>query len=203
MAIAAVGKFGELSSGGRKSDPDLPALPNLTIIGSAQAAADAPKKQTPTVAEGNDAAEAGCTPSEVIFAEIQSERQLLEEQKTAILEREAKLQIGRQTIEIEAQKLTVLKTKLEELLGKVEKAQNDDVDRLVNLYKSMKPKEAAAIINELDMAATVLILGTMPERDAAPILANIDPSRARAISKILIERSKLPGDQDFSGIRLR
>jgi flagellar motility protein MotE (MotC chaperone) len=65
----------------------------------------------------------------------------------------------------------------------------------------MKPKEAAAIMNDLDIEVTVMVLGTMPERDAAPILANLDIVRAQAISRIILERSKLPGDQRLDNLK--
>jgi flagellar motility protein MotE (MotC chaperone) len=73
----------------------------------------------------------------------------------------------------------------------------------VRIYRNMTPEEAAAIIEDLDIETTVMVLGTMPERVAAPILANLDPMRARALSRIFLERSKLPADQDFSNIVLR
>jgi hypothetical protein len=46
-----------------------------------------------------------------------------------------------------------------------------------------------------------MVLGTMPERDAAPILANLDIVRAQAISRIILERSKLPGDQRLDNLK--
>ncbi len=203
MAIAVVGKASELLTDGQIARTERSGVPSLTFVSPAQAASEPPKADATKATEAKSAGEDACVPSETIYVEIQRERELLDEQRQALIEREAKLQIGQQALESEAEKLLGFKVALEDLLAKVETAQNDDVNRLVNLYRNMKPKEAAGIINELDMESTVLILATMAERDAAPILANIDAARARAISKILIERSKLPGDQDFSGIRLR
>ncbi len=175
---------------------------SLTFVGPAMAA-DTEKKD-----EGNASATSAmelqtCQAPEAVLAEIADERQLLNQQQDAIVEREAKLQIGLDRLALEAKQLEGLRSALEDLILKVEAAQNEDVARLVNLYRNMKPKSAAEILNELDIEASVIVLGTMAERDAAPILANLDPNRARAISKIILERSKLPGDQDFSGIRLR
>ncbi|MEO1638770.1 MAG: hypothetical protein AAFU41_05930 [Pseudomonadota bacterium] len=144
-----------------------------------------------------------CEAPEAVFAEIKRERELLVQQSDALLQQEARLQIGQEKLAADAQQLRDLKTALEALLAKVEEQQSADLDRLVNLYRNMKPKDAAEIINEMDIEISVLVLGSMPERDAAPILAGIDTARARAISKILVERSKLPGDQDFTGLRLQ
>ena len=88
------------------------------------------------------------------------------------------------------------------MLEKVKAAHTSDVDRLVALYRNMKPKDAATIMDDLDIEVSVMVLGTMNERDAAPIMAALNPVRARAISQIILERSKLPGDQRLDDIRL-
>jgi flagellar motility protein MotE (MotC chaperone) len=66
----------------------------------------------------------------------------------------------------------------------------------------MKPADAARIMDDMDIETTIMVLGTMKPRIAAPILAKMSPVRARAVSKIILERSQLPGDQDLTGIRL-
>ena len=87
--------------------------------------------------------------------------------------------------------------------SRIDAARQADVDRLVALYVNMKPREAATIMNDLDIEVAVTVLGAMPERDAAPILAAMNVVRAQAISMIILERSKLPGDQRLDGIRLQ
>ncbi len=196
LAFAIVGKSGLLGS-----DSDGEAVPSFNIVSPALAAGGKDTKETKM--EGEAPEMQVCEAPKTVFAEIAHERSLLEAQRNALTEREAKIQLGLDRIEIEAQQLGALKTALEGLIERVETAQNDDVDRLVNLYRNMKPKSAAGIMNELDIESSVIVLGSMAERDAAPILANLNPDRARAISKIILERSKMPGDQDFSGIRLR
>ncbi|MEQ5870840.1 hypothetical protein J4E08_13155 [Sagittula sp. NFXS13] len=143
-----------------------------------------------------------CEAPEDLLESIQQERALLETRKQQHAEREAALDLRAETLEIEQQRLADLKAELEALLAKVEAAHTSDVDRLVSLYRNMKPKEAAAIMNDLDIEVSVMVIGTMNERDAAPILAALSPVRARAISQIILERSKLPGDQRLDDIRL-
>ena len=82
-------------------------------------------------------------------------------------------------------------------------AQTDDLNRLIDLYTNMKPTDAARIMDDLDIETTIMILGTMKPRTAAPILAKIPAVRARAVSKIILERSQLPGDQNLTGIKLK
>ena len=88
-------------------------------------------------------------------------------------------------------------------MARVEAAKTDDLNRLIEFYKNMKPTDAARIMDDLDIETTIMILGEMNPRIAAPIMAKISPVRARAVSKIILERSQLPGDQDLTGIRLK
>ena len=86
-------------------------------------------------------------------------------------------------------------------MGKIEAQQTEDLERLIALYQNMKPAEAAGIMNDLDIEVMIMVLGTMQPRVAAPIMAKMSPVRARAVSKIILERSKLPGDQNLNGVR--
>ncbi len=126
----------------------------------------------------------------------QEEQEELENQR-------AEFALARERLNIEKASLTELKTSIEDLLGRVDAAQTEDLDRLIQLYTNMKPTDAARIMDDLDIETTIMILGTMKPRTAAPILAKIPPVRARAVSKIILERSQLPADQDLTGIKLR
>ena len=145
---------------------------------------------------------ASCEPPEVLMRAIRDERDLLETQKEAAAAREAELALLDERLAAETRRLDGLRENLSSLLERAEAAQNADLDRLVALYRNMKPDEAALIMNDLDLEVSILVLGTMPERDAAPIMARLNPVRARAISKIILERAQLPGDQDLEGIRI-
>jgi flagellar motility protein MotE (MotC chaperone) len=144
-----------------------------------------------------------CTSSEEVFDTIERERALLAEQRADLEDRRATLDLAREQLDLEADRLAAVRDEIEVLLARVEAAQTADLERLVRIYRNMDPEEAAAIMDDLDMETTVMVLGTMSERAAAPILANLDPMRARALSRIFLERSKLPADQDFSDLRLR
>ena len=133
---------------------------------------------------------------------ITTERAYLEEQKAALARRQAEIDLASEQLQLEQGRLDELKLAVEGLLARVENSQTDDVRRLVALYSNMKPKEAAAIMNDLDIEVSVMVLATMNERTAAPILAGLNPVRARAISKIILERSKLPGDQRLNNLKL-
>jgi flagellar motility protein MotE (MotC chaperone) len=49
----------------------------------------------------------------------------------------------------------------------------------------MKPRDAAAIFNEMDLAILLPIVDRMKELKAAPVLAAMEPDRARRLTSEL------------------
>ena len=162
------------------------------------ATAEAESEETPAASTEPQA----CLMPEEMLQVIQTERAFLDEQREEMAQRQAEIDLASEKLKLEQARLDELKGALEGLLAKAEAAQTDDVRRLVALYSNMKPKDASNIMNDLDIEVSVLVLGTMSERTAAPILAGLNPVRARAISKIILERSKLPGDQRLNNLQL-
>ncbi|WP_232825537.1 MotE family protein [Albibacillus kandeliae] len=182
--------------------PEAPVDPDSLFVSAASAAGNAaPAAPAAPAAEAPAPQQCEQTPEAMLDA-MREERELLDQQKTRLSERQAEIELAEEKLQMDQTQLSDLKGELEDLLAKVKKAQTDDVDRLVALYSAMKPKEAAAIMDDLDIEVSVMVLGTMPERDAAPILAKLNPTRARAISRIILERSKLPGDQRLDNLKL-
>lgn len=144
-----------------------------------------------------------CEAPEDVLRSLVRERDLVYRQQQELEERKAEIALARERLEIEKASLTELYSSIEDMLARVEAAQTEDLDRLIDFYSNMKPADAARIMDDLDIETTIMIFGTMNPRTAAPILAKISPVRARAVSKIIFERSQLPGDQDLVGIKLK
>ncbi|MGC9369195.1 MAG: MotE family protein [Paracoccaceae bacterium] len=197
LALAGVAKTGIAVL--ETSDPLRP-RPDRAFVAAAEAAAS-PEKEPEAAPAARPAA--ACETPEEMLAAVKQERDLLAAQKEELDQRASEVALAAERVEVETARLGELKQEVEALLARVDQARTADVDRLVNLYRNMKPKEAALIMNDLDIEVSVMVLGTMNERDAAPILARLNPVRAQAISKIILERSKLPGDQKLNGIRLQ
>lgn len=144
-----------------------------------------------------------CETPEEVLQSLARERSLIAAQREDLESRTSELTLAREKLEIEKAALLELKTSIEDLLARVKAAQTEDLNRLISFYENMKPAEAARIMDDLDIEVTILVLAQMKPRAAAPILAKMAPVRARAVSKIILERSQLPGDQDLVGIRLK
>lgn len=141
-----------------------------------------------------------CETPEDVFQSLNAERLLLEQKKQELADREAEVALAREKIDIEKDALVELKSAVEGLLSRVEAQQTEDLERLIALYRNMKPADAATIMNDLDIEVMIMVLGEMEPRVAAPILAKMSPVRAGAVSKIILERSKLPGDQNLNSV---
>ena len=53
---------------------------------------------------------------------------------------------------------------------------------MVKTYETMRPRDAAAIFNDLDQPVLLQVLDRMKETKAAPVLAAMQPERARVIT---------------------
>lgn len=202
LALAGVAKAALLVGDTTAPPQSRPGL----FVGAANAAAgdaEAPAEPALATEPAPAAIPQSCAAPEEVLSAIATERGLLEEQRDTLDARAAEIALARETLAVETARLEELRGALEGLLVEIDAARQADVDRLVALYVNMKPREAATIMNDLDIEVAVTVLGAMPERDAAPILAAMNVVRAQAISMIILERSKLPGDQRLDGIRLQ
>lgn len=179
--------------------PDLPVRVNVDIDPHEPLALDdiqAVIAEAPTTP-------AQCETPEEVLQSLARERELIAAQKEDLASRQSELALAREKLEIEKTALLELKADIEGLLARVKAAETEDLERLIGFYENMKPNEAARIMDDLDIEVTILVLAKMKPRVAAPILAKMSPVRARAVSKIILERSQLPGDQDLVGIKLK
>lgn len=137
-----------------------------------------------------------------VVAAIAAERAALARRTEALDLREAEIAFAVAALSEQERQLTQLKGEIERLLSLADGNHHEDVERLVKIYRAMKPAEAAQILSDADLEVTVLVLAAMVERDAGPILAKMNQVRAQAVSKIILERSRLPGDQRLINLKL-
>ena len=147
--------------------------------------------------------DAACEGSDALLLAIDRERDLLNAQRADLQRDEERLALVREAVREETERLTALRDEVRGVLDQLVAAEDAEIGRLVAVYEGMKPEEAARLLDGLDMSITMVIFSGMSERKAAPILARMNPVRAQAISRILVEMAKLPEDRNLEGIRLR
>ncbi len=167
-------------------------------------AADAPK--TPTAATTPEPSKAVADPllfndSELdILQSLSARRTQLDERERQIEQKEGLLQVTEKRIEEKLAELKALKTELEATKSAVEELtkgfgnkEQQELLSLVKTYETMKPKDAAARFDNLDLPLQVRIARNLKEAKLAPIMAAMDPIKAAKLTTELAKQTPLPG----------
>ncbi len=127
-----------------------------------------------------------------VLQSLSKRREQLDQRERDIEQREKLLKAAEKKVDEKVLELASLRTQLEKLLDKQQKEEAESIAQLVKIYESMKPKDAANIFNEMDFDVLLKIVGQMSERRVAPIIAVMNPGRAREISRRIAEGQALP-----------
>lgn len=127
-----------------------------------------------------------------MFDDLTERREALEQRDRELKTREALLKAAEQEIERKFEELSQLRGKIENLLDKQSEEEQTRINSLVKVYEGMKPKDAARIFDTLDLDVLVSVMSRMGERKMSPILANMNPERARTVTIMLAEEKQLP-----------
>ena len=177
-----------------KNNVEPPAQERFIMAAMAAPAPEEPSTSAvalPMAADATLTGETGmCEPGEAIAAAIAEERKLLNIQREELSNREARIALAEKSLRTEQERLASVRDEIADQLKLIEDSNGQDMTKLVELYRNMKPQVAAGIMDEIDIETAVLVIAAMPER-------------ARLITKIILERSKLPADRNLDGLRLR
>jgi len=154
----------------------------------AAAQAEAPAAVPPAAAPAAVTAPAGQSappPDEVQAAErallesLRERRAALEAREAEAQQREMLLAAAERRLAARIAELATLQQRLEAETAAQDERSEQRLRQLVRLYEAMRPRDAAVIFNELDMEVLLPVLARMREARAAPILAAMQPERAR------------------------
>lgn len=103
------------------------------------------------------------------------------EEELARLEKEVNQQ--RENLEKRIADLEKTRRDIASILDDRVQADEQKVETLVQVYSSMKPQQAATIIEDMDEALAVDVLGRMKKKNAAEIMNFFKPEKARVLSE--------------------
>ncbi len=168
-------------------------VPGSTVLGTeAEPAAPRGVEQMPA-APLDENMPGEYTPAEVqVLQSLGTRRAELDARAAELDQREALLEAAQQSVSDKVGELQALRTELQELLRTVDTQQNERILSLVKIYETMKPREAAAILETLEIQVALDVLEKMRETKSAPILASMDPQKASAITVEMSRRQQLP-----------
>ncbi|MEM9469024.1 MAG: flagellar protein FlbB [Pseudomonadota bacterium] len=127
-----------------------------------------------------------------LFEDLSQRRKTLDQREKGLEMREALLKAAQREMEQKFKELTSLRSEIEELLVEQSEEEQNRIASLVKIYEGMKAKDAARIFNTLDLDVLMQVVTEMSERKSAPIIAAMEPERARTVTVMLAEQKRLP-----------
>jgi flagellar motility protein MotE (MotC chaperone) len=182
---------GPIASAHAEGTPEAPkpAVAPAKPAADAPAAAPAPAPHPPGAAPEKAVDPMSMTPSEVeLLQQLAERRAELDRRAAELSQREVLLQAAEKRIDEKIQRLASLEKDIGGIVDKQDQEEDARIKSLVKIYETMKPQDAARIFEQLDMGVLLSVVEHMKERIAAPILAAMDPAKARSVTLALAER---------------
>ncbi len=195
--------LGMLALFGVKLEALLAPPPGLMSQAVAQAVANAPTPPPAPAAAPAAPVPAAASPAaappapdqlaeRAVLEALRARRAEIEAREAALAQREMLMAAAERRLADRLEELTLLRQRLE-----AEGRQRDDRTeqgwrQMVRLYEGMRPRDAAGIFDELEMAVLIQVLDRMREAKAAPVLAAMRPERARLVTTELARHRSRP-----------
>jgi len=109
----------------------------------------------------------------------------LDAREEDIKAREEKLKALKKDIEDKLAETNKARREIEEISGKMEEKTAERLNKVVKIYESMSPEEAAPRMERLDEETAVSILASMNPKKAAKIIAAMDVDKSARLSLAL------------------
>lgn len=149
--------------------------------GGKTAAADEGGKAPP--ARKKRSGRASFSPSEIdVLQRLAKRRDELEERQRELDTRERLLAAAEKQLKDKIAELKKIEAQIAAMLKQQDEAEEQRLNSLVKVYEKMKPKQAARIFEELEMAVLLQVARRMKEANVAKILASMDPAKARDVT---------------------
>lgn len=126
-----------------------------------------------------------------LLQSLSARREEIEKYEQEVALREKMLGATELRIDDKIKQMDAMKAELEQLVNKNTEQEEQEIRGLVKIYENMKPKDAARIFDELDMDVLLQVVDKMSERKVAPVLAGMNPIKAKDVTVKLAEARKL------------
>lgn len=167
----------------RAAGPEAPASSGKPAANPAQPkqpAAQPPQAaDIPPVADGPAPMTEG---EKAVLLDLRARREQLDAREAALANRESMLAAAEKKLTAQIGELQALQQRLEALDASRTQQETAAWQGLVKVYEDMKPRDAAAIFNDLGMPVLLSVIDRMKETKAAAILAAMVPEKARDVT---------------------
>jgi len=153
------------------------------------------KGKNPAVSDAvSDTVDRRYTPIEVeLLQHLVKRREELDRWQKNIEIKEATLDAAEKRVNDKITQIENMKKEVTELLAQYNEKEDAKINSLVKIYENMKPKDAARIFDEVEMPILLLVIDKMPEKKTAPILALMDPKKAKQLTVQIAEQHRIGG----------
>ncbi len=127
-----------------------------------------------------------------LIKQLTDRRDQLEKRNHALDAREALIRVAEQRVDQKIKEMETLRTQLQSMVNQAGAAQQQQLDNLVKIYETMKPKEAAKIFMTMELPVLLGVVQRMKPQRTAPIMAEMDPEKAKEITVALTKQDQLP-----------
>ena len=133
------------------------------------------------------------TQSEIdLLQELSDRREQIEKMSKQINLREGLLKAAEKRISKRVSELKQLQKTINDLIKTHDDQQETKMASLVKIYEAMKPKDAARIFEQLDLNTLLIVAERMKERKLAPVMAQMNPEKAKDVTVELSRLRELP-----------
>ena len=127
-----------------------------------------------------------------LLQDLANRRVELDERTRELDVRERLLEATERRIDEKIARLEALEVRMADLVRSYEDNENTQLQSLVKVYETMKPKDAARIFSRLSMEIQLEVATRMKEAKMAPIMAAMPDEAAEALTAELASRAVLP-----------
>jgi flagellar motility protein MotE (MotC chaperone) len=162
--------------------------PRPQAVGEAAQRTQAPREPVTPPLSPEQAAE------RALLENLRARRTEIEAREQAVATREMVLAATEKRLAERIEELAALQQRLESTERALSEREEAGWRQMVKLYEGMKPRDAAAIFEDLEMPVLLRIVERMGERKAAPVIAAMRPERARLLTTELARHRARPAD---------
>ena len=126
-----------------------------------------------------------------LLQSLSKRREELDRWENNIQIKESTLDATQKRIDDKIKQIEAMKKQVAMLLAQYNTQEDAKIHSLVKIYENMKPSEAARIFDEIEMPILLLVIDSMAEKKAAPILAAMNPKKAKQLTVELANERKI------------
>ena len=190
--------FGTITVSGAKAQAQAPNQP--PAVKGPAGTAPAPARPTPPAASPDEMTRrlvtedpTLLTQSEIdLLQQLAARRDALDKREKELDSRVGMLAAAEARIDNKVLELKKLQTTIEGLIRKHTDQEDVKLRSMVKIYENMKPKDAAQIFDSLELEVLLMVAERMSERKLAPVMALMNPDRAREMTIELTRQRQLP-----------